>query len=126
MTDADRRTRLIEAGAWLRAQRERRGISPADFAAAIGVNRGQISNYELGKNAVDDDRAEIIAEVLRMPVLEVRAGLGLWVPEDDEDEPEEMPAEQRARILAEIERLEARRTELMKILLEKEPGDRIA
>lgn len=41
-----------------------------------------VSSYERGVNAVDDERAETIAGAFGMDVVEVRRGLGLWVPED--------------------------------------------
>lgn len=52
------------------------------FAALIGVGPVQVSNYELGKNSIDDKRAELIAEALRVPVVEVRRQFGLWVPKE--------------------------------------------
>lgn len=73
--------RLEAAGRWLRRARERRGYqTAADFARALHVDQSLISRYERGINEVGDERAEQIAEVLGMPIIQVRRGLGLWVP----------------------------------------------
>lgn len=90
----DRRTVLEDAGRWLRKQRERRGFETAgEFARTIGIDPSQLSRYERGISAVPDERAEQISEVLRMDILDVRRGLGLWVPStnepaEDDDEPD--------------------------------------
>lgn len=83
-SDQERRERLAEAGAWLREQRIRRGFDKAaDFARKLGIERYTLSTYETGRSAVPDDRATQIAEVLGMDEIEVRRGLGLWVPDDE-------------------------------------------
>lgn len=78
---ADRSERQRRGGEWLRAAREDRGLSPAQFAAKLGIHPAMISNYELGKSAISDERAEGIAAALDMDLVSVRRGLGLWVPE---------------------------------------------
>lgn len=79
-----KRERLEQAGQWLRQAREDRGFSTATaFAAALGVNQSMVSRYERGGSEVEDERAEQIADVLGMPLVEVRRGLGLWVPADE-------------------------------------------
>lgn len=79
--DDDRRARLLNAGRWLRNMRERHGYAKAvDFARALGVDASLISQYERGVNAVPDERAEQIAEVLGLDIIETRRNLGLWVP----------------------------------------------
>lgn len=72
------------AGAWLRRQRERRGLTVRAMGREIGLDSSQVSNYENGKSAIDDRRAARIAQVLEMPEIEVRRQLGLWVPDDRE------------------------------------------
>lgn len=76
----DRRERLVAAGAWLRAQRERRGIAARDMAAQLEVFPQTVYNWEAGKTGVDDDRAEQIAKLLDVDLIEARRNLGLWVP----------------------------------------------
>lgn len=79
-----KRERLEDAGRWLKKAREDRGFSTATtFAAALGVNQSMVSRYERGMSEVEDERAEQIADVLGMPLVEVRRGLGLWVPADE-------------------------------------------
>jgi len=81
MTRDDRRARLGQAGRWLREQRERHGFTRAvDFARALGVDASLVSNYERGVNAVDDERARKIADVLGLDEVAVRRGLNLWTP----------------------------------------------
>jgi transcriptional regulator with XRE-family HTH domain len=83
---ASRRDQLEAAGRWLRRARERRGYqTAADFARALQVDQSLVSRYERGISAVGDERAEQIAHVLRMDVIDVRGGLGLWVPRESAD-----------------------------------------
>jgi transcriptional regulator with XRE-family HTH domain len=80
---ASRRDELEAAGRWLRGVRERRGYqTAADFARALQVDQSLVSRYERGISAIGDERAEQIAHVLRMDIVEVRRGLGLWVPHE--------------------------------------------
>jgi transcriptional regulator with XRE-family HTH domain len=70
-----------EAGRWLREQRRRRGFETVGaFARALGVDPSRVSNYERGDGRVPDERADQIAELLRMDVIHVRRNLGLWTP----------------------------------------------
>lgn len=81
------------AGRWLRAMRERRGFKTADaFARRIEVSGSLLSRYETGISGVPDDKAEKIAEVLGMDIIEVRRNLGLWVPPQDPSDAGEPPA----------------------------------
>ena len=83
MSTADRRARLAQAGQWLRANRQKRGYArQVEFATALGVDNSVLSNYERGVSQVDDERAAQIARLLDMDEIEVRQGLGLWVPSD--------------------------------------------
>ncbi len=75
------RDRRLRAGEWLRSTRERAGLTTAALAAALGVHQTSISNYETGKNTVPDDRVEDLAQALKLDIIDVRRGLGLWVPE---------------------------------------------
>ena len=77
-----RRERLDAAGRWLVKQRSLVGRfdTAAEFARALGTSAANVSNYETGKAEVSDDMAERIAEVLGLPILDVRRGLRLWVP----------------------------------------------
>ena len=77
-----RRERLDAAGRWLVRQRSLVGRfdTAAEFARALGTSAANVSNYETGKAEVSDDMAERIADVLGLPILDVRRGLRLWVP----------------------------------------------
>lgn len=86
---ASRRDRLEAAGGWLRRARERRGYrTAADFARALQVDQSLISRYERGISEVGDERAEQIAGLLHMDIIDVRSGLGLWVPRESAARPE--------------------------------------
>jgi len=87
MTSEDKPTQRLRAGEWLRAQRERRGfVSAAELGRAIGTTKEVIWSYEKGRASVPDERAEQIAEALEMDLIDVRRGLGLWVPREATDE----------------------------------------
>lgn len=76
------------AGLWLRSARERRGFQTAGaLARRMGVSGSLISRYETGISAVSDERAEQIADALDMNIIDVRRGLGLWVPADEPGTP---------------------------------------
>lgn len=81
------------AGRWLRAQRERRGItSQAELARRLGWDKTAVNNYETRGVTIPDERAEQLAEFFGMDIIRVRRGLGLWVPPADADA-EEVPTE---------------------------------
>lgn len=133
MTRDEKRDRLREAGNWLRHQRERRGFTrPADFARALNVDRSLVSNWENGKNSVTDERADQIAEVLGMDIIEVRRGLGLWVPSDDQTDRQSGPGDQPAeeedpdQMLKDADEFLARHDEILRrrseILRRRRPG----
>lgn len=83
----DRLDRRVAAAKWLRETREARGYSTAGaFARALGIERYQLSNWETGRSAIGDDDAARIAETLGMPEIQVRRGLGLWVPREPDTE----------------------------------------
>jgi len=108
MTSEDRLSRRARAGRWLREQRQRAGFATAaEFGRAIGVSKEVVSNYEVGRSSVPDDRAEKIADVLGMDIIEVRRGLGLWVPDD---RPTSEVIANARRIAEQIERKLAART----------------
>ncbi|MEV4671016.1 helix-turn-helix transcriptional regulator [Actinomadura sp. NPDC049382] len=96
------RERQAEAGRWLRTERERAGFATLNqFARALGIDQSQVSRYELGTSAVSDDRAEKIAEVLRLDIITVRRNLGLWVPETPMGRAE-MVMDQNERMVADL------------------------
>ncbi|MFF3251147.1 helix-turn-helix domain-containing protein [Actinacidiphila glaucinigra] len=78
--DEDRQGRLRTAGAWLRTQRELRGLTGTDLARRLDVNQVRISAYERGQYEVPSAIAEQLAAEFDLPVLTVRRELGLWVP----------------------------------------------
>lgn len=78
-----RREQLERAGQWLREQRHRRGMSARELANALDIAPQSVNNWETGKNAVSDEGAAQIADVLDMPEIDVRRGLRLWVPDDE-------------------------------------------
>lgn len=83
-TREQRQERLRAAGTWLRDQRQRRGWSGSELARRLGVNQVRVSAYERGRYEVPADLTGRVAEVLALPHIEVRRGLGHWVPADDE------------------------------------------
>jgi transcriptional regulator with XRE-family HTH domain len=78
-----RRDRLLRAGRWLTAARERRGLTQRALAAAIERSPQVVSTYERGLVQVPDDTAELLAAALGLSLGETRANLGLYVPEGD-------------------------------------------
>lgn len=82
-TDAalQRQERQWRAGQWLRDVRKAAGVEPKELARQMDLTPAQVSNYELGKHKFTDERAEQIARTLNMDIVDVRRGLGLWVPE---------------------------------------------
>lgn len=90
-----RREQLEQAGRWLRTQRERRGMSARQLATALDIAPQSVNNWETGKNAVSDEGAARIADVFDMDEIDVRRGLGLWVPEEHRGEAEDLDEQQR-------------------------------
>lgn len=79
------REKRAQAGAWLKRAREHRGISVRKLAAHFDVSTQSVYGWEAGSSDwVDDDRAEGLSELLGLGLIEVRRGLGLWVPPDDQ------------------------------------------
>lgn len=117
----EKRRRIAEAGAWLRQERRRRGFPTGQaFADALGIGQSLLSKYELGVNEVPDERIEQIAKVLEMDIVEVRRGLGSWVPDDVPSEPEE-----REESLAErARRIEAMVRDLVEDIEQEEGKER--
>ncbi|MCK9928102.1 helix-turn-helix domain-containing protein [Frankia sp. Mgl5] len=86
MDDADQleqMQRQMRAGAWLRSARTEAGYrSAAAFAKVVGVHQTQINNYERGVHRIPEERAPDLAAALRIPVVELRRRLGMWLPDD--------------------------------------------
>lgn len=75
-------------GAWLRDSRIRAGYrTTSDLARALGINQASISAYETGKTPLPEDRIPAFANALRIPVIDLRRGLELWVPDGLEPRP---------------------------------------
>lgn len=89
--EVKRIVRRRAAGSWLRQQRERAGLSQEDLSRLLGVRAQQVSNYERGLTALDDEesdqRARRISDALHIPLLDVRRHLGMWVPSEDDTQP---------------------------------------
>ncbi|MCK9929994.1 helix-turn-helix domain-containing protein [Frankia sp. Mgl5] len=122
IAESPRARRLREGGHWLREQREQRGWTGRHLASLVGITPTQISNYERGKDGIDDERAEGIARALNMNIIDVRRGLGLWLPEGTEATPrpsvapedairadETLTADQRELLLSMIATLRSQR-----------------
>ncbi|SDL04576.1 Helix-turn-helix [Glycomyces sambucus] len=82
--DDVRKEKLKTAGNWLRRERENRGLSGTAFAERLGIGQVRVSSYERGQYEIPEELSPKIAEVLDLPLLEVREGLGFWVPSDAE------------------------------------------
>lgn len=59
-----------EIGARLKQLRERAGISQEKMAELVGVSRGQLQKYESGKNMMNTEKLQLMAEELSVPVQE--------------------------------------------------------
>lgn len=82
----DKRELRRLGGEWLREVRQQRGFPTAkSLAEALDADPSIVSRIENGDYAVDDDRAEQIAQALRMDEIETRRGLRLWLPKADRD-----------------------------------------
>ena len=105
------------AGRWLRDQRRRRGFETVgEFARALDVDPSRVSNYERGKSKVPDDRADRIAELFGMSVIEVRRQLGLWLP--PESPTKEQPIDRLERLWREYKDDPGERGLVLRELLE--------
>lgn len=74
-----------------------------------------VSRYERGMSEVSDERAEQIAHALRMNILDVRQGLGMWTPSNSQVA--ESPVNSVVEHLRQIERL------AQQALLQLAPGE---
>lgn len=71
------------AGRWLVRARKSAGYdTTTDLARAIDVHQGTVSAYETGKTSIPEERVDDLARALHLPVIDVRRGLGLWVPDE--------------------------------------------
>jgi transcriptional regulator with XRE-family HTH domain len=99
----------------LREQRERRGItSQAELARRLGWDKTLINNYETRGTTVPDARAEQLADFFGMDIVEVRRGLGLWVPPADREGPTETDED---ALIERIRRDPAKRRRLLDAIL---------
>jgi transcriptional regulator with XRE-family HTH domain len=82
-TAAQRKARKVRAGAWLEAERLKRGLTQAALADALGLpSQNRISNYENGVYEIKAWIAPDIARVLDLPEREVWRGLEIPLPKD--------------------------------------------
>lgn len=79
----DRRDRLHAAGEWLTAARKEAGLSQAQLGERLGVSGANVSNYERGVISFPDERTRDLSKALGVDELDVRRGLGLYVPGDE-------------------------------------------
>lgn len=117
-------------------------MSVRQLANHLDVATQVIYDWQNGKNAVNTERAQQIAHLFELDIIEVRRNLGLWVPDEQPSSPAEQAdppplalwdaAEEhlwRTPILS-----RSRRTQLIKVLRalnavpeeepEEEPEDR--
>ena len=82
-TREQKMARKVRAGAWLEAERKKRGLSQTALAELLGLPAGsqnRISNYE---NAVYEMKWDIvpdIAHALGLPEYDTARGLEIWMP----------------------------------------------
>jgi transcriptional regulator with XRE-family HTH domain len=79
-SDARREARLARAGAWLKDQRTRSGLSQAALAHKLDVSQSQVSMYEKGRHEVDGELARDLARIFGLSELDVWVGLRLPLP----------------------------------------------
>jgi transcriptional regulator with XRE-family HTH domain len=82
-TREEKKARMARAGAWLHAERDKRGLSQTAMAQALGLPPGsqnRISNYENGVYEVNDRMIPDIARVLGLPEYDTARGLEAWLP----------------------------------------------
>ena len=80
-TEEDRRARKVRAGAWLEAERTKRGLTQVALAKELGLpSQNRISNYENGVYEIEAGIARDIARVFALPEYEVWRGLEIPLP----------------------------------------------
>jgi transcriptional regulator with XRE-family HTH domain len=80
-TDEDRRARKVRAGAWLEAERSKRGLTQVALAKDLGLpSQNRISNYENGVYEIEAGIARDIARVFGLSEYEVWRGLEIPLP----------------------------------------------
>lgn len=79
---ARKRDRLQTAGEWLAAARGQAHLTQKQLAALLGISGAHVSNYERGISAFPDDQTKRLADALGRDELDVRRGLGMYVPGD--------------------------------------------
>ncbi len=85
-TDDARRSRKVRAGAWLAAERTRRGLTQVALAQALGLpSQNRISNYENGVYEIEAGIARDIARVFGLAEYDVWRGLEIPLPVEVED-----------------------------------------
>jgi len=82
----ERKDRLERGGEWLRAQRQARDWTQAEFASRLQLAQSKVSAYESGRYEVDVSIARDIARVLGVTEWEVWRGLQLPLPRELDDE----------------------------------------
>lgn len=105
----------MSAGEWLRQELSRRGISVRTATEAVGLKATQaVYAWMSDKAAPTDEAATKLAELLRVPEVEVRRRFGLWVPEDNQPKRPELRDElielrqQLVSILQRIDEIQGR------------------
>ena len=93
-SDACAMTEEMSAGEWLRREMERRDVTTRDVAEAVGLRDQAVYYWLTGRTAPKDEAAAKLAELLRVPEVEVRRRFGLWVPGDDQLQPAELDRDQ--------------------------------
>lgn len=71
-------------GTWLTRQMERRSINVRRLAEELGVTGKTVYDWRDDRTAISEARLPRLAEVLGIPELEARRGLGYWVPDGSE------------------------------------------
>lgn len=103
-------------GQWLTNQMERRNISVRQLAEAMGVVEKSVYFWRDDKTAVSEARIPKLAEALAISEIQVRQGLGYWVPAESPEPPPDYDVDelrdlrnQLNTILDRIEEIQRRR-----------------
>jgi hypothetical protein len=81
MQSQDQSAQLTAAAAWLRAERERVGLSPRDLANWLGITPHQLMGYEGGQSRVPPELYIAWARALGLaPKVFARTMLGFYDP----------------------------------------------